>query len=110
MNEKGRLGNRGENLALEYLKNRGYEILSNNYRCHFGEVDIIARKNNEIIFAEVKTRSGNSYGYPEEAVDKNKIKHIRKVAEAYIADNKLSEISIRFDVISIELKHIENCF
>lgn len=110
MNEKGRLGNRGENLALEYLKNRGYEILSNNYRCHFGEVDIIGRKGNEIIFIEVKTRSGNSYGYPEEAVDKNKIRHIRKVAEAYITENKMSETNIRFDVISIELKHIEDCF
>lgn len=110
MNEKGRLGNRGENLALEYLKNRGYEILSNNYRCHFGEVDIISRKGNEIIFAEVKTRSGNSYGYPEEAVDKNKIRHIKKVAETYITENKLRDMNIRFDVISIELKHIKGCF
>ena len=73
---KKEIGKRGEQLAAEYLKNNGYKILDTNYQKRKGEIDLIAYDptSDEIVFIEVKARSSQSYGYPEEAVNQNKIK------------------------------------
>ena len=105
-------GNKGENLAVKFLQEKGYKILTRNFRSHFGEIDIIAEKDGITIFVEVKFREGNSYGKPNEAVSNQKIKKIIKTANFWIA--KIGEeIPCRFDVITIssdKIKHIENAF
>ncbi len=96
-------GQNGENIAENYLKSIGYFILNRNYRCKQGEIDIIAKDGEEIVFVEVKTRSSIIYGNPAEAVDTYKQKHIRKAAEVYVYSNQLYNCYIRFDVIEVYL-------
>lgn len=93
-------GKQGEDMATKYLAEKGYKILQRNYRCSYGEIDIICSQGEQIIFVEVKTRKSTLYGAPEEAVTKNKIERIRKVALHYL--NKAEYYpEIRFDVIAI---------
>ena len=75
-------GKLGEDAACKYLKKQNYQILERNYRKRYGEIDIIAQKSNKLIFAEVKTRSGERYGTPSEAVTFSKQQKIIKTAEA----------------------------
>ncbi|MDD3818351.1 MAG: YraN family protein [Actinomycetota bacterium] len=97
-------GRAGEFIAQKYLEEeKGYTILERNYRNKYGEIDIIARKNTDLFFIEVKTRTGSEYGDPLEAVNRSKINKIRKVANFYIIKNKLSNINPNFDVIGITL-------
>lgn len=110
--EKGYLG---ESIALEYLVNSGADILEKNYRIRSGEIDIIAKLNNEIVFVEVKSRSNIKYGYPSEAVNHRKINKILNVAKYYILINHLYNVPVRFDVIEVYFKgekvnHIVNAF
>ena len=105
------VGELGENIAARYLANSGYAILEKNYACKFGEIDIIAKKGTVLAFVEVKTRTNISYGYPEEAVNKYKIKKIKNTANFFIVNNKpLQDFNFRFDVISIiaDKKIVEN--
>mgnify|MGYP001120136057 CR=1 FL=1 len=105
------VGELGENIAARYLTNSGYAILEKNYTCKFGEIDIIAKKGTVLAFVEVKTRTNISYGYPEEAVNKYKIKKIKNTANFFIVNNKpLQDFNFRFDVISIiaDKKIVEN--
>jgi putative endonuclease len=94
-------GNYGENLAIEFLKENEYEILERNYKNKFGEIDIVARKREMIIFIEVKYRENLNYGEGVEAVDFYKRNHIRNVAKVFIMKNHLENLEIRFDVIEI---------
>ncbi len=110
------LGTSGELKAGEYLENDGYRILERNYRCRFGEIDIIAAKSNTLFFIEVKTRTAGSFLQPEESVDHFKLDHIKNCANHYIQQNNMEEYDVSFDVISIisgrtgmSLKHIKNC-
>lgn len=108
-------GSFGEKIATEYLVSNGAYIIENNYKIKSGEIDIIAKLDDEIVFVEVKSRSNTNYGYPSEAVDYRKIKKITNVAKYYILKNKLEDIKIRFDVIEVYLKskevnHIVNAF
>ncbi|MBS3971053.1 MAG: YraN family protein [Clostridia bacterium] len=96
------IGKRGELLAQKHLKEAGYEIITVNYRCRLGEIDIIASKDNYIIFIEVKTRRNNNYGLPYESVSTVKQKRIRKVAAYYLKVNNIFQGDCRFDVVSIE--------
>ncbi len=96
-------GQNGENIAENYLKSIGYLIINRNYRCKQGEIDIIAKDNDEIVFIEVKTRSSIIYGKPAEAVNNYKQNHIKKAAEVYIYFNQLENFYIRFDVIEVFL-------
>jgi putative endonuclease len=96
-NETGQFG---EKLALEYLEAQGYSILETNWRHGRSEVDIIAKDRDILVFIEVKTRSYDYFGKPEEFVDKQKEKHLAKAAAAYM-ELKEHEWEIRFDVISI---------
>jgi len=95
------LGKNGENIATDFLKKNGYKILAQNYRRKFGEVDIIARENDYLVFIEVKTRTGTSHGHPLEAVTPRKQRQIGKVAQCYLAENNLFDTAARFDVVSV---------
>lgn len=103
-------GKFGEMMAALYLEKQGYEIVEQNFRCRLGEVDIICKKNNQIIFVEVKTRTSDSYGTPGEAVNKDKKNKIRKVAALYMMSEKITNYQVKFDVMEIVLNHIENAF
>lgn len=112
------IGDRGEKLAVMYLENKGYTILEQNYRFEHAEVDIIAFKEQEIVFVEVKLRSSLKYGHPEDAVTEEKKQQIFKAAEAWLYERKMDGSPVRFDVISIlsknptehKIKHFENAF
>lgn len=100
--------------AEEYLLGNGYKILERNFRNRSGEIDLIAKKEGQIHFVEVKYRTTSDYGSPLEAVDFCKQNQIRKVAMFYLMKNKLSEWTpCQFDVIAFEgekMTHLENAF
>ena len=109
-------GTEGEALAEQYLKGKCYFILAKNYRLEKSEIDIIAKEENTIVFVEVKARTGNRYGFPEEAISDKKKEKLMEGAEAFLLENSLL-CPIRFDVIaitksanSIEIEHIEDAF
>jgi len=109
-------GQKGELLAKDHLISKGYEILETNYKASYAEVDIIAKLHKEIIFVEVKTRSYDYYGRPEEFVTRKKQDNISFAAAKYCEDIG-HEGEIRFDIIAIimsagltEFKHIEDAF
>lgn len=96
--EKGRWG---ENKAADFLAEKGYIIIERNFRCRYGEVDIIAEYDGVIHFVEVKTRSSEMYGNPLEAITYDKINHIMRTAQYYIYINSLEKHEISFDGIAI---------
>jgi putative endonuclease len=98
---KKELGNLGEGIALGYLKEHGYKILTRNYRSRYGEVDIICTWGQTIVFVEVKTRTSTSFGSPEDAITRTKREHIRKVALTYLQSYPHPFKEMRFDVIGI---------
>lgn len=100
------LGNRGEELAVKYLKKRGFKILERNFRTPLGEVDIIAEDGQILVFVEVKTRSDDSFGHPFEAVDNRKRERMKRIALLYLKDLGM-ERRVRFDVVSVELRDSE---
>ena len=97
-------GKQGENLAVEYLIEEGYEILERNWRFKHTEVDIIARDRDQLVIAEVKTRTGNSWGEPYTAVDIRKQRSLIFAAERYICGHNL-DLDVRFDIVSIIIDH-----
>lgn len=114
---KQKLGERGELLSKKYLIDRGYYLLSSNFRTKLGEIDIIAQLGNLIVFIEVKTRKTVAYGLPREAVNYRKQLTIKKVAQQYIQQKKIKDVDFRFDVIEVllennkyQINHIENAF
>lgn len=111
-------GKAGEALACKFLKKKKYKILTKNYRTNFGEIDIIAKKDDTYVFVEVKTRTSLKFGEPKEAVTEFKANTIRRVAENFLKEYGLyDKVLVRFDVIGIlgdkknyEIEHIENAF
>jgi len=110
------IGQKGENIAKNYLIKHGYRIIESNFRTKIGEIDIIAKKNKLIVFVEVKTRSNLLFGCPYEAVDYRKQQKIIKTAQYYLLQNKHLSIQYRFDIIEVfanqnyRINHIENAF
>ncbi len=98
-------GNTGEDIATQYLEKQQYTILERNFYCKQGEIDIIAKDKNEIVFIEVKSRSNIKYGRPSEAVNKQKIKHLYKTAKYFLYKNKQLNKAIRFDTVEILIKN-----
>jgi putative endonuclease len=98
--EVGRLG---ENLAAGYLKNNGYNIIETNYRCPRGEIDIIAQDGDCIVFTEVRTKTGNGFGTPEESVTSTKKKHLIDSAYTYLEEKDKHQADWRIDFIAVEL-------
>jgi putative endonuclease len=111
------LGRYGEELAQEYLAEKGLRILETNYRFHHAEVDIVAEEEDLLVFCEVKTRSDDAFGAPEQAITQLKAQQIRKVAGAYLTKHNIRDRQCRFDVIGIlvsggvvRLNHMRNAF
>lgn len=111
------LGPRGENAAAKFLRNRGYRIITRNFRTDLGEIDIIARDGNTLVFVEVKTRADDSTP-PEEQVDEHKRHQLTKVAKLYLSRYGIPRPSARFDVVAIvwptgrdpQIRHLPNAF
>lgn len=104
------IGDYGEVIAAEYLKNNGYNILDRNFRNRFGEIDIICSTNDILVFCEIKSRYTNSYGSPMESVTYLKQKQIIKLSSLYILSNKHFNCNIRYDVIEVILNNSNNSF
>ena len=94
------IGNKYEDKSVETLVKEAYRILERNYQNRFGEIDIIAEKNKELVFIEVKYRKTSKFGYGYEAVDRRKIMKILKLANYYIQSKKYQNYKIRFDCMS----------
>lgn len=103
------IGRLGEELAVKFLRKKGYRIIERNFTCKRGEIDIIASEGECLVFVEVKTRTDTIYGEPFDKVDKRKQRHLRQLADIYLQRHHLPipETSIRFDIISIVL-NMEN--
>lgn len=100
------IGKTGEEIAVNYYKNSGAVIHFKNYKCRYGEIDIIAGSGRDLIFAEVKTRENINYGYPFEAVTESKLNKIKKASQYFLLNENSFEkhnYNLRFDVISIIL-------
>lgn len=111
-------GKAGEALALNYLKNNGFQIYEINYKKPSGEIDLIAKDRDAWVFIEVKYRKNLDFGYPREAVNRSKQKRIGKTALWYLKEMQLDDVNIRFDVIEIYyesngeqvINHFESAF
>ena len=117
LNKQQQFGEKGEALAVRYLKKNGYKILEQNYRTALGEIDIIAREDNTIVFVEVKSRKSIRFGNPKWAVNSNKQRKISMVALQYLKATQQSSAKARFDVVSVisnqdnpEISIIKNAF
>src|SRR5258706_15362434 len=105
------LGKRGEELAARYLQEKGYYIIEFNFRKNYTEIDIIATKDETLVFIEVKTRYSDAYGTPFEAITKGKIKNLVKTANLYSAFHSKLPQSLRIDAIGVtigEKGHVDN--
>jgi putative endonuclease len=98
------MGRKGEDLAVEYLIEEGCDILERNWRFKHIEIDIIARDRDQLVIAEVKTRSGNTWGEPSAAVDVRKQHALILAAERYIYSHNI-DLDVRFDIVSIIIGH-----
>lgn len=103
------VGNAGEEFAAKILEDEGYMILERNYRTKVGEIDIIAARDGIVHFIEVKTRTGNDYGYPADAVTESKQNTIRRSAEIYMARRRLMWRAFSLDVAEVTFNLIEEC-
>ncbi len=101
MAEKDRLGAWGEDLAVTHLRAAGMTVLARNWRCAHGELDVIAVDGSTIVFCEVKTRSGLGFGSPAESLVPAKVRRIRRLAAAWLAEAGQGWSELRFDVISV---------
>ena len=98
------IGKRGEDIAVKALKKKKYKILERNFRCKQGEIDIIAEDSGgTLCFVEVKARSSNAYGTPEEVVNKHKQRRLTEAAYVYLQKNRLELRDMRFDIVSVDL-------
>ena len=97
------LGKRGEGLALKKVKRLGYKCIARNYRCPLGEIDLIAKDGDCLVFIEIKTRKGKSLGYAKEAVNERKKRQLTKAALAYMKAKDCVNVKSRFDVVAINL-------
>ncbi|MDO8786294.1 MAG: YraN family protein [Syntrophales bacterium] len=98
-----RTGKKGEDIAVDYLTKAGYRIIERNYRCLFGEIDIVARDQDTIVFVEVKSRKSEEFGDPQLSVGVDKQKKISRVSLNYIQEKRLHHCNARFDVVAVKM-------
>jgi len=104
MSEKLKTGNEGEQLAADFLIAKGFEIVYRNYRYKHSEIDLIVKKGNWLIFVEVKTRSSHAFGYPEQFVDRHKVKTILFGALNYM--NQINwQGNVRYDIVAVSIRN-----
>jgi len=106
-------GKLGENMAAKFLEAKGYKILDRNYSTKFGELDIIALDSTTLVFVEVKTKTSDQFGSPEEMITPHKLHQIQNTAQSYLFSNPSPNLPLRIDAICINLetktiKHYEN--
>ena len=101
--QKKELGQKGEEVAFRFLKKRGYDLIERNYVCKMGEMDIIAKEKDVLVFIEVKTRTSNTFGPPQAAVNLRKQVQLSKVALNFLKERKLKDVKARFDVVAVLL-------
>lgn len=99
-----RVGRAGEAAARSYLQGRGYRVVESNYRCPYGEIDIIAFHRNTLVFIEVRTRTGSSFGTPAESITAEKLKHLKKAALFYMQSRYGEEAACRFDLVAVRME------
>jgi len=112
-----RTGRRGEILAARHLEKAGYQIVERNYRCLFGEMDLVAQDGRSVVFVEVKTRRSDRFGLPQASVGLKKKKKLSQIALHYLQQKCLTSCEARFDVIAVRIgpegegvEHIRNAF
>ncbi|GAW92859.1 YraN family protein [Calderihabitans maritimus] len=101
--QKKKLGKRGEEEAVRYLRKNGYRILETNFRCRLGEIDIVAKEGEDIVFVEVRSRTSSLFGLPEETVSWTKQRKLLQLARVYLTAKRLEGKNFRFDVVGILL-------
>ena len=113
------LGNKGEEIALKYLQQKNYQIIEQNFSCKWGEIDLIALKNNKLYFIEVKTRTSLKKGRPEEAINRRKFQSLTRTVHIYLNKYQLHTHPWQVDVLAIlldnaarraKIKHIPNVY
>jgi putative endonuclease len=97
-----KIGHLGEKIAREYLRSKGFYILEKNFQVREGEIDLVAKKGNDLVFFEIKTRLSSSCGYPEESVTPKKKRRIYRAVQKYILRKNPSYGSLRVDVLTLE--------
>jgi len=97
------LGKKGEAVARAFLERRGVRILAANYTCAAGEIDLIGREREAILFIEVKTRTSEAFGPPQLAVHQRKQRQIVRTAQWFLAEQRMPEVACRFDVLAVTL-------
>lgn len=102
MNDNIKIGKIGEDIAKEYLKGRGYQVLEKNCRTRYSEIDLVCQKNNEMVFVEVRTKTNERFGSPEETINRDKINRLTRAANAYAAKKKWQG-PYRIDAVCIVL-------
>ncbi|MBM4272331.1 MAG: YraN family protein [Deltaproteobacteria bacterium] len=105
MKSSGRMqtGKKGEEIAARYLESRGYRIIERNYRSRWGEIDIVAKDGNTVVFVEVKCRRSESFGDPQSAVGTNKQRKVSRMSLAYLKEKGLYPCDARFDVVAVKM-------
>jgi len=101
MARKDVLGRRGEEIAARYLTDHGYRVIARNWRCRSGEIDVIARQGESVVFVEVKTRSSVAYGHPFEAITLSKAARLRSLAAQWCSESEEHPAAIRIDAIGV---------
>ncbi|WEO79336.1 YraN family protein [Cryobacterium sp. SO2] len=118
MARKDEVGRRGEDRAAEYLLQAGYTLVERNWRCTQGEIDLIVARGDDVVFVEVKTRSGTAFGHPFEAITVAKLARLRRLAGAWCEQSDLHPRRIRIDAVAViarpgrepEIEHLEGVF
>jgi len=112
-----KFGEWGEDIAVQYLVEKGFTILMRNFRAERGEIDIIAREGDYVVFVEVKTGNSDKFGPPEERITRSKQRQLYKIASHFIQQNPEFEVDYRFDAVIIdghpgryEIRHYPNAF
>jgi putative endonuclease len=98
-----RLGTRGEELAQRFLQQKGYQILDCNYRCRWGEIDVVARDGDELVFVEVRARRSVDYGTPEESLTDAKLGRLLATSQYYLQQREEGDINWRIDLVCVRL-------
>ena len=111
------LGRYGEDRAASYLQERGYEIIDRNWRSQVGEIDLVAKERDRLVFIEVKTRSGSGFGHPFEAITANKVARMRRLVSDWCVAKQVSAAKVRLDAIAVlvtggrvHIEHLKEVF
>lgn len=101
MNARAALGREGETIAATLYRREGFRVVERNFRCRSGEIDLVARSGNLLVFCEVKTRRTDRWGEPSEAVRWDKQARLRRLAAEWMAARRPGPVDVRFDVVSV---------